>query len=283
MNFELTFREADATLKTVTINALPMAQILAQKPSLDARNRLAEEKYTFKLQDDIALLKVKSFQPEKALSYRKFLANAFKQLQDQKVQALLLDLRDNGGGYPEATWQLLRYLIDEPVQASLVEYAMVDQIPAPHDFEEEMFFKHFHRQKKVFVDSMFEIKGAQRILKPYKKAYRGPLYVLMNAASASATGEFLGQLKTHTEAVFMGEEAGSNPVSQSASDLLKLTLPNSKIRVVIPAIQSISRVDFPNDGHGIRPDVECIPSIESVLAGEDELLVKALQMVHAQK
>ncbi|MFK7924982.1 MAG: S41 family peptidase [Bacteroidia bacterium] len=281
--FDLSFREADDSIKTASIKALPLAEILAQKPSLAPQNRPQKASYTFERRAEAAVMKIGSFQPEKARDYRKFLAETFTSLEDEPSAALILDLRHNGGGYPEASWQLLEYLIAAPVQPTLAEYAMVDKIPTPHNFEEEMFFKHFHRQNIVPGDSLFVVKGADKVkLKPQKNAYRGPLYVLMNAASASATGEFLGQLKTHTEAIFVGEEAGSNPVSQTASDLLKLILPHSKIEIVLPAIQSVSRVDFANDGHGVRPDIECVPRIETILAGEDEVLAKVCQIIEAR-
>lgn len=281
--FDISFREADGSIKTARINALPLREILAQKPSLDPRNRPAKVPYVFERRGETALMKVGSFQPDKARDYRQFLAKSFASLVDEPPAALILDLRHNGGGYPEASWQLLRYLIAAPVRPILAEYALLDKIPAPHHFEEEMFFKHFHRQNIVAGDSLFVVKGAEKVkLNPRKNAYIGPLYVLIDAASASATGEFLGQLKTHSEAIFVGEEAGSNPVSQTASDLLKLVLPHSKIKVVIPAIQSVSRVDFANDGHGVRPDIECVSRIEAVLTGEDEVLAKVCQIIESR-
>ena len=128
----------------------------------------------------------------------------------------------------------------------------------------------------------YQVKGAARTkVKPASITFGGNLLVLINSRCASATTELLGQIASHCTATFLGEETGGNPVTQAASDLLTLVLPNSQLKVQMPMIRSVMNVSFENDGHGLQPDIPFRPSIEDVLEGKDTLLKLALKMAQS--
>ena len=143
-----------------------------------------------------------------------------------------------------------------------------------------MFFKHFKKQPLVKKGETYHIRNIKnQKIHPKKNAYQGDLFVLLDGASASATGLFLGLVKSYTEALFIGQEAGGNPAETTADDLLRMTLPNSKVRVTIPVLRIINNVTFKNTGHGVIPDYEIIPDIQDILKDKDIVLDFTLKMI----
>jgi len=276
--YELEYIDQKGEKKQATIKGIPQAELLknAQKinpPDIFGRG----EKYQFRFIDEAAYLKIASFQPEKARAFVGFIKESFQKIKDAGSQKLILDLRNNGGGYPEASYKLLAYLIKERVYPVEVEYAKVNKIEDAQYYVQDFFFKHFHKQNLVWRNGRYEVKAAPKTqIKAETLAFKGKLIVLINSRSSSATGEFLGLVKTHTDATFIGTEAGGNCVTQVASDLLTLILPNSKIKVSLPVIKSKLRVNFENIGHGVQPDIEVLPSVQDLWEGRDVVLEVAL-------
>ena len=61
--------------------------------------------------------------------------------------------------------------------------------------------------------------------------------------------------------------------------MVSLVLPNSKITVKIPLISSEKNVSFENPKRGVQPDIEVLPTIESVLMQTDNVMKKAINTV----
>ncbi len=269
--FHVEYRDLDGTIKSTEIKGLTAPYITAKRKNLE--NSKKEQTISFSIEDDIAYLDIPSFQPEKAIPFKLSVRNAFRDIKRRKVTRLIIDVRGNGGGYGEAADIVLRYLISETIYPYQDEFALVNEIPYPEYYDHDFFFKHFEKQPLVKKGETYHIKNiSANKLKPKKDHYFGELIVLLNAASASATGEFLGLVKSYTNAIFIGEEAGGNPSAITANDLLSLNLPNSAINVTIPAIRTVMNLRFENDGHGVRPDYEIIPTIEDLLQKRDPVL-----------
>ena len=208
----------------------------------------------------------------------------FKQIAEENIEDLILDVRNNGGGFPETVDELLTYLIHDDVQPSKMEYAIVQQIHNEEYFKKDGFSKHFSRQKLEKKGNKFNVKGAtSKVIKPHKYAFKDRFYVLMNTYSASATGGLLGLLKSYSNATFIGEESGANPVTMVAGDILTLVLPNSQIEVKVPLVKSEANVSFENTGRGLLADIPMKPTFKSLLTQEDEILEKTLKLILNQK
>jgi len=272
----------DGSIKEFKLNAPSVIELKEMGKRLS--NSIKKANYGFEIVDNIALLRIKTFQPDPAREYLKVLKNAFSEIRAQNTSHLILDLRGNGGGFPEATYKLLQYLILEPINPIKIEYAITDHIQNPEHFIKEPFYKHFHRQKFAKKDSIFQVRGVSNILiKPHKLAFKGKLYLLTNAASASATGDLIGQLQSHCNPTFIGEEAGGNAVTQTANDLLKLILPNSGLKITLPAIKTIMNVNFTNNGHSIIPQHQITPTIDQYLNNRDVVLEFARELAKSKQ
>lgn len=238
--FELVLRAVEGELH-VTVDALASDSIHA---NFDRSGRPDREAATFgshfEPRDSIAVLTVPSFEKGN-LSYRMIDA-AFDSIRKWNARALVLDLRDDQGGEPGYAKRLLAHLLDRP-------FELVHDGPASGE------------------------------VRPVRDPFRGPVVVLMNGGSFSATGMVLSCLQRHNRATFIGEESGGNRTVLAGSPKHVL-LPNTRLNCYI-STRVWQLCERPNDGHGVIPDIEVHPTIDDLVNGRDVPFEEALR--HARQ
>ena len=239
---------------------------------------------------DVALLRVRAFDGD---AFPASLEKAFVVLRDRKTSGLVLDLRGNGGGV-------------DTYGAALVSYFMT----AP--------FRYFDRIKVTTVAPSFATwnpgtfdrlkKGTRRApeggflvepdlhpgvaeQRPAAVSFRGKVVVLIDGGSFSTTADVCAQLRSRTQATFVGEEtAGAAEGNTSGLNAL-VTLPNSGLRLKIQmygywnALGSTGRAGASGlrPGRGTLPDVTLVRTVANVLAGVDPVLERAMVLLHNPK
>ena len=233
---------------------------------------------------DQAILTIRSFAlatiKKHDQHFKRFIKNAFKEIQKKRSQHLILDVRNNSGGQPEPTEYLLTYLLDQPFSLCKTIEAKVNQIPDSSYFLKDGSSIYFHKEKWEPKGDRFQSKDKSqyRMYQPRKDRFRGKFTLLINAFSASATGTFVGQLKSQQRGLIIGEETGGNPNLTVARNSVKLILPHSKMVISIPLTLSIKNVNFENTGRGAIPDHMIRPGIEDLLAKRDVAMELALEL-----
>jgi len=169
-------------------------------------------------------------------SKRKF-KKAFKEIRNQNLDKVILDVRNNGGGAIKNIKHLTRYLIDE-------EYLIVKKATIEQAFKDE---KKSWFQKILFSFTSKELVGdeyimkrfSKKMIKPQKKLYQGELVVLINESSYSAAALTPALLRAKNRATLIGEEAGGSYHLAFAGSSKYVRMKNSKIKVRVPIIQLI--------------------------------------------
>ena len=112
---------------------------------------------------------IQTFLITAANKYKSFLKETFKRIAAENIQSLVLDLRGNGGGYPEAAEKLLTYLLKSEIYPTKFEYAITKKIHNDQYFEKDMFYKHFKKQNLEKQGDKFHVKGTTKMsIKPTK-------------------------------------------------------------------------------------------------------------------
>ena len=103
----------------------------------------------------------------------------------------------------------------------------------------------------------------------------------MDGGSTSTAGDFVACLDYYERAIFIGEESGANRVISGGNVFGKdFELPNTKLRVRLSTIQGVNKSDIPNDGHGVIPHFEVVPTAEDYMNFRNPMLEKALELIH---
>jgi hypothetical protein len=107
--------------------------------------------------------------------------------------------------------------------------------------------------------------------KPQPDPYKGEIYVLISGLTYSGGSEFATLMRNHTNAVFIGEEAGGGYYGNTSGNRIVLRLPNSKLEIGIPILKFV--LDTPKGdvpfGHGVLPDYQIQPTITQFLNAYD--------------
>ncbi|MCA9278174.1 MAG: hypothetical protein H6815_05200 [Phycisphaeraceae bacterium] len=202
------------------------------------------------------------------------------------ITHLVIDLRNNGGGSGDAVWALASYLIEEPLtfRAPLVKnYRFDDALkanmttwdPAAMSMPDNAFIK--------LDNGMYELKpevtGGVQTLSPHQNRYRGPLTILTGPYNASGTTMLVATLDEQLgdRLKLIGEPTAGNAQGPTAGTLFFLTLPNSGIRVNIPALLERTPLNKPITSVGVVPDIMIKPTIDDFRAGRDPVLERAVR------
>ncbi|MDK7375316.1 MULTISPECIES: S41 family peptidase [Weeksella] len=242
----------------------------------------------------IAVLNIRSFvkgYPKKAY------AEVFEKLKQSNVQYLILDLRDNGGGYLRDSGELFSYLSD-----SAIAFTQKAHITQKNSLAKN-YHKMFSGPRKytlmplwlgASIATIFKTKKDQNgdylytisSSKPKKikeNNYRGVLYVLQNGGSYSATSILISMLDQYTNAVFVGEESGGNYNGTIAGFIVPFTLPNSQLELNIPLMTICPNLKNQHrQGRGNFPDFIVETTLDDIFYGRDPVLDTALRLINSE-
>jgi hypothetical protein len=210
-----------------------------------SRDMMRRNNYAFRkaelLPGNIGYLRFDAFIDDDAAKATASAALAFMQHAD----ALIFDLRSNGGGSPEMIRFIQSYLFDTPTHLNsmkdrngetIEEYWTVEDVPAP---------------AKRFANDL-------------------PVYVLTSDRTFSGAEEFSYNLKNLKRGVIVGETTGGG-----AHPVMGVRV-NDRIVVMVPFMRAWNPISKTNwEGAGVAPDVEC--TADEALDVATELAMEAIE------
>ena len=275
--FIVEFYDSNGNIEKEYIESLPIEAFNPEKNTRDDK-----KKYNFKIENNIAYITVRDFTIEKEQKFKKDLNEYFKQITRQNIEYLVLDLRDNRGGNPENTDNLLRFFIKEKVYPIKEKFSLIDDLAGYEHILIDDAYKYFQRSKKGSnSNGVYILEDEINVsIKPNRHQFKGKLVVLINENCASATTSFLGQIRTHvSEAVFIGNTTLGNPYIVVADYMVSLKLPNSDLIVKIPLVSSEKNVDFQNPRGGVEPDIVIPTTLEDLKGKTDNVMKEANKII----
>lgn len=250
-----------------------------------------EPTYTLSINNQTALMTLRTFgkswvRKTTGKSHKRFFKDSFEKMNAAGVEHLILDLRGNGGGDPEPTIALFSHLYPKKFDFYKDMALLVNRIPNAklYDGQAKLLNLFAWARVKKKKEGGYYAKSLKKYNnnKPAKSIYSGKLYVLTDPLSFSATGEMTAILKNYNRGIFIGEEPGGNPITNTSGVMLPLVLPNTQVRAILPVVQFVMAVDLENTGHGVQPDHFVKNSIEDVLNGRDAVMDFTNELIDEQ-
>lgn len=182
-----------------------------------------------------------------------------------KAGALILDLRENGGGSSGIGYHILSFLIDTPFKQS--KWFTREYHPT---------FRPWGRQDKTFGDeNAFEytLENVKKLRGADVQPFLKPVIVLSSPRTFSAAEDFLVAFKPLKRGLIIGEPSGG-----STGQPLVISLPGGG------GARICSKHDtFPDGtefvGVGVLPDIAATPKISDFVEGKDAVLGVALEQL----
>ncbi|MBB2147976.1 S41 family peptidase [Pedobacter gandavensis] len=200
------------------------------------------------LTGNIAFVSLNSFGTDSAAK-----AFAIHYPEISKADAIIFDVRNNGGGNSSVGWEILSYLVKKP----------------------ELIHSWYTRDYKPSYRPWGvnqEVYGTKSFLRPNGKFfYDKPVIVLTSARTYSAAEDFAGAFKSLHRGLIIGEASGG-----SSGQPLMISLPgNGSARICTKRDMLANGDDFV--GKGIWPDKLVKPTVLDFRKGVDTELAAAIK------
>jgi hypothetical protein len=231
-----------------------------------------------------AVMDISSFRNGYGL--RSFFKNSFRELQQNKIGHLIIDVRNNGGGEVTNSLLLSRYLSDHSIKIcdslySVRKRGRYDQYIKNH-FWNKLFITVFTRKRN---DGNYHFGYFERhYFKPKKNDhYNGKVYILTGGNSFSATTLFVSSVIKQDNVTVVGEETGGGAYGNSAWLIPDVTLPETGVRFRLPLFRLVIDKNNPKTGRGVQPEVEAKPTVDAIRRNADFKLDKAMELIKKDK
>lgn len=241
-----------------------------------------------------AILKIKGFKHSK---HKKAYDSIFKEIETNKVENLILDLRNNPGGSLNEIHYLYGYLTNEPYQfidtikvtsktgvaTNRLRNAPIVPMVIASPFVLYTMISRTVATKKDKNGTYIYVDKTTKTTMPKPNAFQGKVYVLINGGSFSASCILSSNLKGSKRAIFVGEETGGTFNGTIAGNMPNVSLPNSKLTARI-GMQDIRPKQKTTDfGRGIFPDIAIETTVEDLINNTDSQLNWILEDIEKNK
>ena len=288
---ELTLKRGDAAPMSVSVERITYPEWRALGASETGARNFKDAIRFERIGETAAYLAVDTF-----VNYRTPVDPAslydpiFASLQSEERDTLIVDLRRNGGGSDDAALGLVARLIESPapfmrdIRVKTLDLSgLEDHIytwdqsamsPDPRGFKEN---------EDGTYSLLKALSPSLATLTPRPTAFKGQLILLTSRNNASGSTHLLSFIKAQNpDAILIGEQTGGSAEGATAGILFTLTLPESGIKMRVPAMQSFVNNDGFTPGLGMSPDIEAPMNIDAFLKGEDPAMAAALALIDAK-
>lgn len=268
--------------RAIQPKTLPPLPLGLKDDSLYVRYKSASMKYRFlDEQKKTMILKIERFSHRgDSRAYRRL----FRKLKRNRSENLVIDLRNNGGGSLANSYRLLSYLIDSSANQTLS--TTIRNYPYKQYTKGNLAFRFTRLAYKLIGEKISRNDTDYFVykIKPRKKNhFNGKVYVLINGGSFSASCLVSAYLKYDKRAVFIGEETGGAIEGCNAGITPYYKLPNTRIRVRVPAFRIEHDVNTQITGHGILPDYRIEYGLRDIMAKKDLELERVKELIRTGK
>jgi C-terminal processing protease CtpA/Prc len=215
---------------------------------------------------------------------RFFFRKSFSALKRKNINNLIIDLRNNGGGYIFNSNLLIKYISRTPVLVADSIYAKVKSLkPFTHHFKMGAItslglrFMTYRKQNDHFEENQY---NNNLLIPKNKNHYNGKLYVLISGPTFSASTLFANAVKGQSGIKLLGEETGGGWYGNGGVLIQDLVLPNTKLRLRMPLFKLVQynhKTSY--KGLGIPPDIYVPTSYDALIKGYDKKMKVAQTLI----
>lgn len=244
-------------------------------PSTDAFN------FTLNKKGNYAIIKINRFfknsfsEPEN--TFPDYYKKCFQEISANKIEKLIIDLRDNSGGKGENAAFLLQYFIDKPITPSKEiitlgndEYFLKTTGVKLKLDENYGLAKQMNGTFKVTkYDALPDLKKFDPIEQYH---FKGKLVVLINGGMVSAAGTAAGLFKEYTNAILVGRETSGYAGISNGVQKISILGGHTETAITIPLLHSVIAISPVVQKRGAIPDYEVSNSVQDMLENRDAVL-----------
>ena len=248
-------------------------------------NKTHDIEYKISSKQNIGILKVNTFSPKKGKKYESNMNEFFKKIKKRNIENVLIDLRDNTGGYFYYVNELMDYIdttklireknfickrsfLDDYSNMSFLDrliFKISCKFNKDSDFQKEC---EFYNTDIGHIDTLYETHSYH--FKEYDK-FNGTCFLAINGMSISASVDFTSWFMKSSRGLVLGEPC-MGPYSGTWGNPRITYLSNTKLAVVISTIRNNLTNNFIYSKIPIRPDIEIPQNINDYRKRKDPII-----------
>jgi C-terminal processing protease CtpA/Prc len=292
--FQVQYRTLQGEITTVEVTGVSLDRLEQLMESVALGGRKNEAYRMSRPREDTVLMAIDTFDNGQGSpsfrTYRKLITKAFSMMyQTATITNLILDLRQNDGGYTRSEMFLYSFLANKPFKEMSSGQTNRNSIAfrelLSRNYQSRSAIKYFDRRlerEMVAEDGVTWELQDEWIIQgvPAEHRFKGKVYVLTGGRTHSAAAAICTRLKEHGNAVFIGEETGGVEGVFTAGTTLYYELPNTGVEVAVPILKYNNLTKMPEDaGRGIVPTHKVSIRPEDLVSGEDRVLDFTLELI----
>lgn len=261
----------------------PITPPKQSKRTLRKLHQATQRRLSIDTGNTIATITLNSFSGR---GFKRFTKATFKTIKKKKIQHVILDVRNNGGGEVSNFVNLTKYLHTSKFKVADTVVA----IKKSSSYNRYIKYRFWYGISMLYVthkqrDGLQHFGYFERHKYTLKKRlhYNGNTYIITGGFSFSATTLLVNSLRQVPTVTTVGETTGGGAYGNSAVYIPNITLPNSKLRVRLPVFRLVQANALPKNGMGLVPQVYVPPTPTTVRNGTDNKMEAVQQLIKAKQ
>ncbi|MBW1297668.1 S41 family peptidase [Aquimarina litoralis] len=231
-----------------------------------------------------AILVVNSFGVD-IRAFKSRLVQLFKEIKKKKMKHLIIDIRNNDGGFRPNSVHLYSYVSNKLFKQRTSAFVSSIEVPekshVTRTYGEKEFLKDKFYQHPTYNGWKLDFDDLETMMVPHKDRFKGKTYILAGGTTFSAGSALALLAKNDPDVLLVGEETGGGYYTHIGQFPVYYELPNSKI-IMIMSMEKIKHyvkdTSIPR-GSGVPPDRAITFSVEDLIQGKDAQLDYILRLI----
>ncbi|MDY8138163.1 S41 family peptidase [Aquimarina sp. 2201CG5-10] len=252
-----------------------------QKNGFEHFNKFIDNKSPFVYyKEDLktAVLVVNSFGID-ITTFKSNLVKIFKEINKKKIKHLIIDIRNNDGGFRPNSIHLYSFVAKTQFKQILDEFIISLSVPEREYvtrtfLNEKEFLEYRFKNHAIFDGWKITFDDLEAIMVPDKNRFKGKVYVLTSGRTFSAGSTFALNAKNDPDITVIGEETGGGYYFSIGNFPVYYEFPNSKITMLMSMEKITNYVKDKTvpKGSGVLPDKHINLSVKDLITGKDPQL-----------
>jgi len=243
-----------------------------------------KEPFVYYKSHKTAVLVINSFGMD-ITAFKSRLTKIFKEIDKKKIRHLIIDIRNNDGGFRPNAVHLFSFITSKLFKQRTNTFVSSLEIPekkhANRNYNEKEFLRDKFYNKPTYDGWELGFDDLETIMVPNRNRFNGKVYVLAGGATFSAGSSFALLAKNDPDILLIGEETGGGYYAHTGQFPVSYKLPNSNIMMVM-SMEKITH--YVKDkkvpkGSGVLPDRTILFSVEDLMSGKDSQLDYILRLI----
>lgn len=241
--------------------------------------------YGLKIENGVAILNIEQFYENiSEKQFNEFYKKSFKEIENQHVKYLIIDVRRNLGGWQRHGYNLMEYFTQKefsPIESVWFKSNSFSFLKYTNMTPKDLNLNKLEKSGRYYKQKCFNWLTESTFKPKEKYFYNGKIFVLTNEGTSSAACFFTNAINTFNDSVvFVGRESEAVSSGASSGFMPILTLPNSKIniRLALAYFIAVSKPNLPY-GRGLIPDY----IIEKDLSSTDKEMDFTIKLINQER